>query len=129
MCCVRFGLRPKKGVLLHGPPGTGKTTLARLCAHDAGVNFFSVNGPEIISPYSGESERSLHKVFDLACQAAPAVVRLVPLFFPTSIGVIIVLLSTTECICCIWGLNGLSRFFNLTSKTPLLLYGEPRGKL
>lgn len=65
-------------MLLHGPPGTGKTSLARLCARDAGVKLFSVNGSEIVSQYYGESEQSLHKVFDSAHQAAPAVVRLIP---------------------------------------------------
>lgn len=69
-----FGLRTTKGVLLHGPPGTGKTSLARLCVIDAGVNLFSVNGPEIFSQYYGESEQAMHKVFDSACQSAPAVV-------------------------------------------------------
>ncbi|XP_010271923.1 PREDICTED: calmodulin-interacting protein 111 isoform X2 [Nelumbo nucifera] len=69
-----LGLRTTKGVLLHGPPGTGKTSLAHACACDAGVNLFSVNGPEIVSQYYGESEKALHEVFDSASQAAPAVV-------------------------------------------------------
>ncbi|KAL3819676.1 hypothetical protein ACJIZ3_005581 [Penstemon smallii] len=71
---AKFGLRSTKGVLLHGPSGTGKTTLAQLCANDAGVNLFSVNGPEIISQYHGESEQALHEIFEKASQAAPAVV-------------------------------------------------------
>ncbi|XP_038887604.1 calmodulin-interacting protein 111 isoform X2 [Benincasa hispida] len=69
-----LGLQTTKGVLLHGPPGTGKTSLAQLSAHDAGVNLFSLNGPEIISQYHGESEQALHDVFKAASEAAPAVI-------------------------------------------------------
>ncbi|MCL7025845.1 hypothetical protein MKW94_012841 [Papaver nudicaule] len=69
-----LGLRPTKGVLLHGPPGTGKTSLAKSCVRDAGVNLFSINGPEIISQFHGESEQALHEIFDSATRSAPAVV-------------------------------------------------------
>lgn len=72
--CSNFGLRTTKGVLLHGPPGTGKTSLAQLCAHDVGVNIFRINGAEVVGQYYGESEQALHEVFDSAIQAAPAVV-------------------------------------------------------
>ncbi|XP_010554743.1 PREDICTED: calmodulin-interacting protein 111 isoform X2 [Tarenaya hassleriana] len=70
----RLGIRTAKGVLLHGPPGTGKTSLARLCARDSGVSFFSVNGPEIVGQYLGESEKALYEVFSSASKAAPSVV-------------------------------------------------------
>uniref|UniRef100_A0A0A9F838 AAA+ ATPase domain-containing protein n=1 Tax=Arundo donax TaxID=35708 RepID=A0A0A9F838_ARUDO len=63
-----------KGVLLYGPPGTGKTSLAASCAYDAGANLFTINGPEIISQYFGESEQTLYDVFSSAKQAAPAVI-------------------------------------------------------
>jgi len=83
-----FGLRTTRGVLLHGPTGTGKTSLAQLCTHDAGVKFFPINGPEIVTQYYGESEQALHKAFDSAIEAAPAVVRffvknIVFLLFPS----------------------------------------------
>lgn len=75
-CCVifSFGLRATKGVLLHGPPGTGKTCLARLCARDTCINFFCINGPEIVGKYHGESEQALREVFESAGRATPAVV-------------------------------------------------------
>ncbi|KAL6507387.1 hypothetical protein OROGR_023582 [Orobanche gracilis] len=74
MTVASWGLRPIKGVLLHGPPGTGKTTITQVCACDAGVNMFSVNGPEIISQYHGETEKALYEVFSNASKASPAVV-------------------------------------------------------
>jgi AAA+ superfamily predicted ATPase len=73
--CFSFGLRTTKGVLLHGPPGMGKTSLARLCARDAGVRLFSVNGPEIVSKFYGESEKAFLEVFESASQTAPSMVR------------------------------------------------------
>ncbi|CAM0874868.1 unnamed protein product [Alopecurus aequalis] len=63
-----------KGLLLYGPPGTGKTSLASSCAYDVGANLFTVNGPEIISQYHGESEQTLYDIFTSAKQAAPAVI-------------------------------------------------------
>ncbi|KAF3781224.1 Calmodulin-interacting protein 111 [Nymphaea thermarum] len=70
----RMGILPTKGILLHGPPGTGKTSLACACVHHAGVNVFCINGPEVVSQYYGESEQALHAIFETARQAAPSVV-------------------------------------------------------
>ncbi|PIA44957.1 hypothetical protein AQUCO_01700496v1 [Aquilegia coerulea] len=69
-----LGLRPTKGVLLFGPPGTGKTSLALSCVIDAGINLFSIKGPEIIGQFHGESEQALSEIFDSASKALPAVV-------------------------------------------------------
>jgi transitional endoplasmic reticulum ATPase len=70
----RARVRPARGVLLHGAPGTGKTLLARAVARQAGANFISVKGPELLSKYVGDSEKGIRDVFRKARQAAPCVV-------------------------------------------------------
>jgi transitional endoplasmic reticulum ATPase len=68
-----LGIKPPTGVLLHGPPGCGKTLIARTLAKSAGVSFFNISGPEIINKYYGESEARLRKLFDQAQREAPAI--------------------------------------------------------
>jgi transitional endoplasmic reticulum ATPase len=68
------GVRMPRGVLLCGPPGTGKTLLVKAVAQQAGANFISVKGPELISKYVGESERGVRDVFKKARLASPCVV-------------------------------------------------------
>lgn len=68
------GTRPPKGVLLSGPPGSGKTLLAKAVATETGVNFISVKGPELLSKWAGESEKALRQVFRKARQASPCIV-------------------------------------------------------
>lgn len=68
------GARAPKGVLLAGPPGVGKTMLAKAAATQCGANFISVKGPELVSKYVGESERALREVFRKARQAAPCII-------------------------------------------------------
>jgi|TARA_B100001741_G_scaffold275407_1_gene245679 transitional endoplasmic reticulum ATPase len=70
----RLGIDPPKGVLLHGPPGTGKTMIAKAVATETNAHFTSINGPEIISKYYGESEKQLREIFDEAANNAPAIV-------------------------------------------------------
>ena len=70
----RLGVDPPKGVLLHGPPGTGKTRLARAVANESDANFFLINGPEIMGSAYGESEKRLREVFEEANAAAPSIV-------------------------------------------------------
>ncbi len=71
---TRLGVDPPKGVLLHGPPGTGKTRLAQAVANESDAQFFIINGPEIMGSGYGESEKRLREVFEEAAKAAPAIV-------------------------------------------------------
>jgi transitional endoplasmic reticulum ATPase len=68
------GLPPHVGALLYGPPGTGKTLLAKALAKECGVNFISVDGPEIFTKWLGESEEGVRQIFRIARQVAPAVI-------------------------------------------------------
>jgi transitional endoplasmic reticulum ATPase len=70
----RLGLSTNLGVLLYGPPGTGKTLLARAVARESGVNFISIQGPELFSQWFGESEESVRNLFNLARRASPCIV-------------------------------------------------------
>ena len=70
----RMGIRLPRGVLLYGPPGTGKTLLARVIANQAGANFISIRGPEMLSKWFGESEQKIRELFARARQVAPCIV-------------------------------------------------------
>jgi len=69
-----LGIEPPKGVLLHGPPGCGKTLLAKAVANESGAYFIAINGPEIMSKFYGESEARLREVFREAEENAPAII-------------------------------------------------------
>jgi len=71
---TRLGVDPPKGVLLHGPPGTGKTRLAQAVANESDAEFFAINGPEIMGSAYGESEKRLREVFEEAERSQPAIV-------------------------------------------------------
>ena len=70
----RLGIDAPKGVLLHGPPGTGKTMLAKAVANESDAYFITINGPEIMSKYYGESEHKLREAFDEAEKNTPAII-------------------------------------------------------
>ena len=69
-----LGVKPPKGVLLYGPPGSGKTLLARAIANETGAFFFLINGPEIMSKMAGQAEENLRKAFEEAEKNAPAII-------------------------------------------------------
>ena len=70
----RLGVDPPKGVLLHGPPGTGKTRLARAVANESDASFFHIAGPEVMGSAYGESEKKLRELFEEAAAAAPSII-------------------------------------------------------
>jgi len=71
---TRLGIAAPKGILLYGPPGCGKTLIARAVAHETNVRFFSISGPEIMQKFYGESEGYLRKLFDEATKQAPSII-------------------------------------------------------
>ncbi|MEM4239596.1 MAG: CDC48 family AAA ATPase [Candidatus Woesearchaeota archaeon] len=71
---TRLGVKPPKGILLYGAPGTGKTLLAKAVAHESEANFISIKGPELLSKWVGESEKAVREVFKKARQTAPTII-------------------------------------------------------
>jgi transitional endoplasmic reticulum ATPase len=69
-----MGIEPPRGILLHGPPGTGKTYVTRALAHEAGAAFFSVKGAELLDKFVGESERGVRELFGRARSVAPSII-------------------------------------------------------
>ncbi len=72
----RLGIDPPRGVLLLGPPGSGKTLLAKAVAHETNVSFQAINGPEIIHKFYGESEARLRDIFEIAERNQPSIIFL-----------------------------------------------------
>jgi transitional endoplasmic reticulum ATPase len=70
---LKFGMQPSKGVLFYGPPGCGKTLLAKAIANECGANFISIKGPELLTMWFGESEANVRDLFDKARAAAPCI--------------------------------------------------------
>jgi transitional endoplasmic reticulum ATPase len=70
----KLGIEPPKGVLLHGPPGTGKTMIAKAVANETDANFVSISGPEIMSKFYGESEKHIREIFEDAEKNAPTII-------------------------------------------------------
>uniref|UniRef100_A0A8K9UEV8 vesicle-fusing ATPase n=1 Tax=Oncorhynchus mykiss TaxID=8022 RepID=A0A8K9UEV8_ONCMY len=70
---LKFGMTPSRGVLFYGPPGCGKTLLAKAIANECQANFISIKGPELLTMWFGESEANVRDVFDKARQAAPCI--------------------------------------------------------
>ncbi len=70
----RLGIEPPRGVFLYGPPGCGKTLLAKAVANESDANFYVISGPEIMSKFYGESEARLREIFQKAQETAPSIV-------------------------------------------------------
>ncbi|NIP31865.1 MAG: CDC48 family AAA ATPase [Candidatus Dadabacteria bacterium] len=76
MLFEKLGIQPPKGLLLIGPPGSGKTLLAKAIAYETNVNFQVINGPEIIHKFYGESEAKIRQIFDVATRNQPSIIFL-----------------------------------------------------
>jgi transitional endoplasmic reticulum ATPase len=70
----KIGIEPHKGILLFGPPGCGKTLIAKALASESNANFYIINGPEIVNKYYGETESKLREIFQKAKESSPSII-------------------------------------------------------
>jgi transitional endoplasmic reticulum ATPase len=70
----KMGIKPPKGIFLYGPPGCGKTLIAKAVATESGANFITIRGPEVFSKWVGESEKAVREIFRKARMAAPSII-------------------------------------------------------
>ena len=70
----KIGIEPHKGILLFGPPGCGKTLIAKALAAESNANFYIINGPEIVNKYYGETESKLREIFQKAKDSSPSII-------------------------------------------------------
>ena len=70
----KIGIEPHKGILLFGPPGCGKTLIAKALATESNANFYIINGPEIVNKYYGETESRLRDIFQKAKESSPSII-------------------------------------------------------
>lgn len=106
-------MSPSKGVLFYGPPGCGKTLLAKAIANECQANFISIKGPELLTMWFGESEANVREIFDKARQSAPCV-----LFFDELDSIATQVSSSVPCslhLCSLCALP-LSRNFNVITE-------------
>src|SRR5581483_4970015 len=69
-----LGINPPRGIILYGPPGSGKTHLARAVANEVDARFYYINGPDVIGTYTGETEANLRRMFSEASHHAPSII-------------------------------------------------------
>lgn len=93
---LKFGMTPSKGVLFYGPPGCGKTLLAKAIANECQANFISIKGPELLTMWFGESEANVREIFDkVSVSHTPCAIFVLryPQNFVSTASVLLVLVS------------------------------------
>lgn len=122
----KFGMSPSKGVLFYGPPGCGKTLLAKAIANECQANFISIKGPELLTMWFGESEANVREIFDKARGSAPCVLFFDELDSIATQVLFLILMFPLNCL--LHGFTVLFRLFASVAKCdPLLQRGGSSG--
>lgn len=98
---LKFGMTPSKGVLFYGPPGCGKTLLAKAIANECQANFISIKGPELLTMWFGESEANVREIFDKV-SVSPAPCAIFVLRYPQNFVSTASILLVLVCVFCVF---------------------------